>query len=99
MNLNTLGMHLRYVVELLLEQNVLARDVGEHKVELGLVMVIQQALLDHLQHWRDAGATRHHTNRLFLVRLVRNLLYRPLKLEEVTRRQTGNVLAEVALRI
>lgn len=50
-------------VEVLLEQNILGRDVGEDEVDLGLVASLAAADdgTDDLQHGGDASAAGNHT--------------------------------------
>lgn len=61
-NLETLGVGCSESIELLLKKNILKVDIGVDEAEPRLVFGILQGSTDDLQHGRNAGTARNHTN-------------------------------------
>lgn len=61
-NLETLGVGCSESIELILKKNILKVDIGVDEAELRLVFGVLQGSTDDLQHGRNAGTARNHTD-------------------------------------
>lgn len=89
-------------VEVLLEQNVLLRDVGEDEVDLGAVASALAAAddgLDDLQHGGDASAAGNHAEVAHHVGSVREGALGPAHANGLAGGERGEVSADVACRV
>ncbi len=98
------GILLDEGVEVLLEQYVLGRDVGEDEVDLGsvgavLVVAVADDGADDLQHRGDAGAAGDHAEVADHVGLVDEGAPGPAHADGLTDDERGHVLGDVALRV
>lgn len=89
-------------VQVLLEQDVLLRDVGEDEVDLGAVaggLAAADDGLDDLQHGRDAGAAGDHAEVAHHVGGVGEGALGPAHADGLAGGERGEVPADVARRV
>lgn len=85
-------------IQILLEQDILLRDIGKNQVHLGTIASLAAAdnRLDNLQHGGDTRATGNHTKVPNHVGRVRESALGPADANGLAHSQGSEVLADVA---
>lgn len=88
-------------VEVLLEKDILGRNIGKDKINTGHVTILAAADdgPDDLQHRRDASTASNHAKMLHHVWFVNEGALGPTYPDSLTDDEGGHVLGDIALRI
>lgn len=88
-------------IKIILQQNILRRDIRKDQINLGLITAGPAAhnSTDNLQHRRDPRAASDHAEVAHHVRRVHESTLGPAETDRLADGERGDVLRDVALRV